>query len=298
MKARTVMTLGQKIRSLRKERGLTQAALCGEHMTRNMLSQIENDVATPSLQTVCFLAKQLTVPVGYLLDDGADALVYRKAGLIDQIRAHYASGRWQDCIDDCKQLSDFDDELALLLADCYLQEGLTAFYKGHLESAAHLIDTCLRFTARTCYPKDAIRERADALLTIIRSLRDGLTDDPSLCVAASRADYGEEYLYHTLLQLIDRGKSDLAAQLFDSVRLTSPRYRKHINARLAQAAYNHQRAASLLREVLEESASNADARFLLRLYADLENCAKAVSDYEGAYHAAVAKNELIAKFHL
>ncbi|MBQ8288588.1 MAG: helix-turn-helix transcriptional regulator [Clostridia bacterium] len=292
------MTLGQKIRTLRKERAITQAALCGDYMTRNMLSQIENDLATPSLQTVCFLAKQLSVPVGYLLDEDTDALVYRKAGLIEQIRAHYASGRWQDCIDDCKQLSDFDDELALLLADCYLQEGLDTFRKGYLESARNLIDTCLRFTARTCYPKGAIEDKANTLLAIIDCAEDHKMGDPTLCIADDRAGYGEEYLYNTLLLLIDRGKHEPAAQLFDSVRLTSPRYRKHINARLAQAAYNYQRAAALLREVLEESAPEADALFLLRIYTDLENCSKSMSDYEGAYRAAVAKGELIGRFHL
>lgn len=292
------MTLGQKIRSLRKERGITQATLCGDHMTRNMLSQIENDIATPSLQTVCFLAKQLSVPVGYLLDDDADALVYRKAGLIEQIRTHYASGSWQECIDVCKQLNDFDDELALLLADCYLQLGLSAFRKGHLESASNQIDTCLRFTARTRYPKDALEERANTLLAVIACIRDGQTSNPFLCVADDRASYSEEYLYNTLLLLIDRGKQDLAAQLFDNVRLTAPRFRKHIHAKLAQAAYNHQRAATLLQELLEESLYDTDVQFLLRLYADLENCAKTISDYEGAYRAAVARSELIAKFHL
>ena len=292
------MTLGQKIRSLRKERGLTQASLCGEHMTRNMLSQIENDLATPSLPTVTFLAKQLSVPIGYLLDDDADALLYRKAGVIEQIRAHYAAGSWQECIDDCKQLNDFDDELALLLADCYLQVGLSDFRQGKLESARNLIDTCLRFTTRTCYPKGAIEERAGTLLSIIDSAMNHRPADPSLCVAENSADREEEYLYNLLLHLIDRSKHELAAQIFDNIRLTYPRYRKHINARLAQAAYNYQRAAALLREVLEEAVYDADALFLIRIYNDLESCAKSMSDFEGAYRAAIAKNELSARFHL
>ncbi len=291
------MTLGQKIRTLRKERSLTQSALCGDFMTRNMLSQIENDLAMPSLQSVCYLAKQLSVPVGYLLDDETDALVYRKAGLIEQIRSHYAAGMWKDCIDDCKQLSDFDDELALLLADCYLQEGLTFFYGGYLESARNLFDTCLRFTARTRYPKSAIEERATTLLTIIDNVIAGQSADPALCVAIDRTGYGEEYLYNSLIQLIDRGKHELAAQLFDSVRLTTPRYRKHVNARLAQAAYNHQRAAALLREVIEETSPKTEALFLLKVYTDLENCSKAMSDYESAYQAAVAKSQLTERFH-
>lgn len=277
---------------------MTQAALCGDYMTRNMLSQIENDLASPSLQTVCFLAKQLSVPIGYLLDEDADALVYRKAGLIEQIRAHYASGRWQDCIDTCKQLSDFDDELALLLADCYLQEGLETYRKGYLESARNLLDTCLRFTARTCYPKRAIEEKASTLLTIIDCAKEHKGSDPNLCIADDHVGFGEEYLYNTLLLLIDRGKHEPAAQLFDSVRLISPLYRKHINARLAQAAYNYQRAAALLREVLEEATPEADALFLLRIYTDLENCSKSMSDYEGAYRAAVAKSELTDRFRL
>ena len=292
------MTLGEKIRSLRKERKMTQAALCGDFMTRNMLSQIENDSATPSLSTVCFIAKQLSVPVGYLIDEDADSLAYRKAGLIEKIRSDYAAGRWQDCIDDCKQLSDFDDELALLLADCYLQEGLAAFREGYLDSASHLFDTCLRFTARTCYPKAAIEERAQTLTEIIRLTRAGQVGDPSLCTASHRAEYAEEYLYNTLLLLIDWGRHELAAQLFDSVKLTAPRLRKHINARLAQAAFNHQRAVSLLRELLDEEDASADALFLLRIYNDLENCCKATSDYEGAYRAAIAKNELAQRFHL
>ena len=39
------MTLGQKIRSARIERGMTQKELVGDHITRNMLSRIENDSA-------------------------------------------------------------------------------------------------------------------------------------------------------------------------------------------------------------------------------------------------------------
>jgi transcriptional regulator with XRE-family HTH domain len=292
------MTLGKKIRSLRKEKGITQAALCGEYMTRNMLSQIENDIATPSLPTVCFIAKQLSVPVGYLIDENADSLAYRKAGLIEQIRSDYAAGRWQNCIDDCKQLSDFDDELALLLADCYLQEGLARFQSGYLESAANLFDTCLRFTARTRYPKANIEERANTLIAIIRDTVAGHTIDPSLCSSPDRMGYGEEYFYNTLLLLIDRGRHELAAQLFDNVKLTAPRFRKHINARLAQAAYNYQRTITLLRELLEEENASADAIFLLRIYNDLENCCKSISDYEGAYRAAIAKGELVQRFHL
>ena len=291
------MTLGQRIKSLRKERSMTQSALCGDYMTRNMLSQIENDQASPSLATVCFIAKQLQIPVGYLLDQEVTPLVYRKAGVIELIRTAYAEGRWQDCIDHCKQLSDFDDELALLLSDCYLQEGIAAFHEGHLETAKNLLDTALRFTTRTRYPKSAIEEQAHTLLAIIAEAGKNQAHDPTLCASLYRGNHLEEYMYNLLLSLLDRGKHELASQLFDNIRLTNPLYRKHINARLANAVYNYQRAATLFREIIAEATATADALFILHIYNELESCCKAMSDYEGAYRAAVAKAEIAEKFH-
>ena len=291
------MTLGQRIKALRKERSMTQSALCGTYMTRNMLSQIENDQASPSLATVCYIAEQLQIPVGYLLDKEITPLVYRKAGLIELIRTAYAEGRWQDCIDHCKQLSDFDDELALLLSDCYLQEGIVAFRSGYLDTAKNLLDTALRFTACTRYPKSAIEEQAHTLLDIIGAAGKNQPLDPTLCASIHRADQQEEYLYNLLLVLMERGKHELASQLFDNIGLTNPLYRKHINACLAGSVYNYQRAVTLLREIIEEAINSADALFVLRIYNELEGCCKAMSDYEGAYRAAVAKAEIMENFH-
>lgn len=63
------ITLGQKIRQARKEKGLTQQDVVGDFITRNMLSKIENDVAKPSIKTVEYLAERLDKPVAYLLED-------------------------------------------------------------------------------------------------------------------------------------------------------------------------------------------------------------------------------------
>ena len=46
------MTLGEKIRQARLEAGLSQRQLCGDTVTRNMLSQIENGSARPSMDTL------------------------------------------------------------------------------------------------------------------------------------------------------------------------------------------------------------------------------------------------------
>lgn len=64
------MTLGEKLRQARLEAGLSQRQLCGDQITRNMLSQIENGSANPSMATLQYLAQKLNKPVGFFLEDG------------------------------------------------------------------------------------------------------------------------------------------------------------------------------------------------------------------------------------
>jgi transcriptional regulator with XRE-family HTH domain len=63
------MELGEKIRQARLEAGLSQRTLCGDVITRNMLSQIENGSAKPSMATLQYLAKGLGKPVGFFLEE-------------------------------------------------------------------------------------------------------------------------------------------------------------------------------------------------------------------------------------
>lgn len=65
------MELGEKIRRARLDAGLSQRQLCGEDITRNMLSLIENGGAKPSMKTLTILANRLGKSVSYFLDDNA-----------------------------------------------------------------------------------------------------------------------------------------------------------------------------------------------------------------------------------
>ncbi len=65
------MELGEKIRTARLEAGLSQRQLCGEEITRNMLSLIEHGTAKPSMKTLCYLAGQLGKPLAYFLEEDA-----------------------------------------------------------------------------------------------------------------------------------------------------------------------------------------------------------------------------------
>jgi transcriptional regulator with XRE-family HTH domain len=64
-----MLTLGQKIKAIRKEQGLTQAELVQDRITRNQLSLIENGINNPSISTLEFIAQRLNVPMSYFLSD-------------------------------------------------------------------------------------------------------------------------------------------------------------------------------------------------------------------------------------
>lgn len=88
--------IGERIKHLRKQLGLTQTDLAGEHMTKSMLSQIENGKALPSMRTLSYLAEKLGQEPGYFLEEkdeqGISELVremetdYRKKDYAEVVR--------------------------------------------------------------------------------------------------------------------------------------------------------------------------------------------------------------------
>lgn len=65
------MSLSEKLKQARLEAGLSQRQLCADKLTRNMLSQIENGSARPSMTTLQYLAGRLGKPVSYFLEETA-----------------------------------------------------------------------------------------------------------------------------------------------------------------------------------------------------------------------------------
>lgn len=67
------MTLGERIRSLRKERKMTLQQLAGTAITKGMLSLIENNKAKPSMESLQHIATMLEVPVSDLLEESSSS---------------------------------------------------------------------------------------------------------------------------------------------------------------------------------------------------------------------------------
>lgn len=78
------MELSQKLKQARLDAGLSQKALCGDRITRNMLSQIENGSARPSMDTLRYLAAQLGKPLSFFLEE--DAVTSPNQALMEKAR--------------------------------------------------------------------------------------------------------------------------------------------------------------------------------------------------------------------
>lgn len=94
------MELGERIRQARLEAGLSQRQLCGDKITRNMLSQIENGSAQPSMDTLRYLAGRLGKSLGFFLDDDA------QQDLMNRAWASYDSGDDRAALDILEQLPE------------------------------------------------------------------------------------------------------------------------------------------------------------------------------------------------
>ena len=88
------MTLGEKLLCARQEAGLSQRQLCGDVITRNMLSQIEHGTAKPSMETLRYLAARLEKPVSYFLEE--DAALSPNQALMEQARSSWESGAYAE----------------------------------------------------------------------------------------------------------------------------------------------------------------------------------------------------------
>lgn len=119
------MELGSRIKAARIAAGLSQRQLCGEHITRNMLSQIENGSAQPSMKTLGYLAEKLGKPVSYFLDEQAALLPNQQP--MAEARTAMALGDWEKMR---RALDAFREPDALLYEERQLLEYYWRIFRG------------------------------------------------------------------------------------------------------------------------------------------------------------------------
>ena len=110
------MELGKRIKEARLALGLSQRQLCGDEITRNMLSQIENGSARPSMDTLRYLAGHLGKSVSYFLEE--ETVTSPNQAVMGEARESCRCGQWQHVLSVLAGYRGkdpiFDEEAALL----------------------------------------------------------------------------------------------------------------------------------------------------------------------------------------
>ena len=292
------MEIGEKIRSIRLSKKMTQSELAGDQITRNMLSLIENGSALPSLQTVVYLADRLSIPVGLLLSSKSEELIYLKMTRLAKIKGAFERKDYRLCVDMCLELIEMsidahDDELLLLLAECHFGIAVEEFNIGKLHNACREFDEACKFGMQTLYNCDRILSSAAKYFDYMRGLSPTLTSeyesDTDECAALVLDEFCK---YAVISEELDRGECALAERYLESVIRTDESYAAHIKARLDMRAANYEEARAILERLIGGDALACRA-ITYRIFADLEQCCRELGDYKSAYEYSVGKVELL-----
>jgi len=136
------MELGEKLRQARLEAGLSQRQLCGEEITRNMLSLIENGSARPSMSTLKTLASRLGKPISFFLDE--DVLDSPNEKVMAQLRTFWDRGETEKVFSLLGQYAApdpvYDREFVLLRQLALLAQAEKAIGEQKLPYARSLLE--------------------------------------------------------------------------------------------------------------------------------------------------------------
>ncbi len=279
------MTLGQKIRALRKEKGWTQAALAGEEITRNMLSRIESDDALPSLPTLLYLSERLSVPAGYFLSD-TTLFAVKKETLFPALKSWYSRGNYAEVVRLFRRdFTETDDEVAYVVAQSALECAKDSLHRGNLKAASGHIRLARELSDKTVYNNP----RLGALITLLDATVENV-QMPRFALAGS--DYealAKDAVWEDLYRYL--------SEKTEGYTFRDPLFAEHIEARTALIAGKYKDALPRLLAIEDKkSTPGFSVLVLFRLYGDLESCYKELGDYERAYRYASKRLSLLSAF--
>lgn len=283
--------LGERIKELRTQLGITQKELAGDKITRNMLSLIESGNASPSVSTLLYISERLGTSAGYFFTSSErDEGRYFKISIIDELKSYFRENNFREALIICETIpkSAVDDEIAYIAAIASLRLSLAAAKELDMSQAASYLVKSKTFSQKSIYAG----ERVSEALEYYEALFGAVCSDS---IPALLCDYkycGEFVPYETIwyfasLHSIKSG-GDVDIGGTESMYQT-----KHIRAVLLMKAERRSDA----RRILQELALDAELPYYMgyRVLSSLEELADDIGDYRLAYSSARRKNELINK---
>ncbi len=293
------MELGKKIKQIRVSKNMTQAELAGDKITRNMLSQIENGSATPSVGTIIYIAEKLEMPAGYFLSEPENDFVYKKMLSIEAIKKAYREGDYKKCLEICgSALTETDDEIDLILCECYFRTGKEHFSQGKLISAHKAFNTSLHYAEKTVYNVSWICASCYVYLEFIGLLSPALRFETKEEYESDAAFTvcSDMYTYIKARKYADEKNFEEANKLISFAPFSVSPFAKHIKAKLEMQKENYASAYDILYALTESKESDKLGKAVLyMLYSDLEVCCRELKDFENAYTYATQKSNMLSE---
>ena len=256
------MELGEKLRQARLAAGLSQRQLCGDVITRNMLSQIENGGASPSMSTLRYLAERLHKPVSFFLEE--EAVVSTNQRAMENAWAAYERGDVDTALEQLKEYRSpdpvYDREHRLLRALTLLTAAEKALKERRNLYARELLE---RLENPLPLPE---LERKHTLLR----MELGLGHDPL-------PDLSRE-LRLRAKEALKEGDADYAARLLDAASEPNDPDWCFLRGQASLARGNYREASEFL--------LRAEERYPRETALPLEQCYRELGDFRRAYDYA------------
>lgn len=259
------MELGQKLKQVRLEQGLSQRQLCGDVITRNMLSLIENGSASPSMETLRYLAGQLGKPMSYFLDE--ETVTSPNQAVMERARAAYKRNDYALAVQELEQYLHpdltFDFEEALLRSLAFLGLAEEAISRGKGPYALELLKNAEAAGKQTPYYTNELERRR--LLALAQLLPTELpVDDRELLIRADAA--------------LKEKNFEEAARYLEATQIRSGAYWNYLRGQAYLYAGDYAKAQICL-EAAWDYAPKSCASLL-------EQCCREQEDFKGAYRYA------------
>lgn len=242
------MELGEKLKAARLEAGLSQKALCGDTVTRNMLSQIESGKARPSMETLRIFANRLGRPISWFLEESTP---------LDRAVAAFEAAQYGESLrelEDCPQ----DGHTQLLCKLCYVELGRVALEEKRLPYARELLEKAGKVSGAYAVP--GLEGERRLLLSL----------------AGGEANAGDDRLWlHQAEKALDAGDALRAESCLAAVENRDDRWQL-LMGRCRITAGDFGGAMAYLRKLEED----------LRVLPLLEQCSRELGDYKAAYEYA------------
>ncbi|MBR2343367.1 MAG: helix-turn-helix transcriptional regulator [Clostridia bacterium] len=278
------MTLGEKVKLARIKLKLTQAEVAGERITRNMLSCIERGRATPSIETLEYLAERLELPLPYLLSNGNDLFFFKKKERMPMIRSALEAKNYTVAISHIMKIEGKDDELSYILAQCYFELGVTAVKHGFLQSAVRNLSLARDFCERTIYDTRRFECMIPIYLAIAKNVSSPLLEfEPERFEEFMDETVSYEFYRYFILDF--------------TYPFKHPQLKAHAEAKRLIKERKYSEALTVLSGIEEtKSQFEHNSYIMFGVYSDLELCYKQLFDFENAYRYASKRISLMEGF--